>query len=50
VFGQVLSGLELAGIALVLLPAALIARAESRHSAALAVATLRWERGRSGES
>ena len=50
VFGQVLSGLELAGIALVLLPAALIARAESRHSAALAVATLRWERGRSGET
>ena len=50
VFGQLLSGVELAGIALVLLPAALIARAESRHSAALAAATFRWQRGRGGES
>lgn len=48
VFGQLLSGMELAGIALVLAPAALIARAESRHSAALASATFRWQRGRDG--
>jgi drug/metabolite transporter (DMT)-like permease len=48
VFGQLLSGTELAGIALVLLPAALIARAESRHSAALAAATFRWQRRRDG--
>lgn len=47
-FGQRLSGLELAGIALVLLPAALIARAESRHSAALASASFRWQRARDG--
>jgi len=50
VFGQLLSGLELAGIALVLLPAALIARTESRHSAALGAATFRWQRGRDGGS
>jgi drug/metabolite transporter (DMT)-like permease len=49
VFGQLLSGIELAGIALVLLPAALIARAEGRHSAALAAATFRWQRGGAGE-
>jgi drug/metabolite transporter (DMT)-like permease len=49
VFGQLLSGVELAGIALVLLPAALIARAEGRHSAALAAATFRWQRVRDGE-
>ena len=49
VFGQLLSGVELAGIALVLLPAGLIARAESRHSAALAAATFRWQRVRDGE-
>jgi drug/metabolite transporter (DMT)-like permease len=49
VFGQVLSATELAGIALVLLPAALIARAESRHSTALAAATFRWQGIRDGE-
>jgi drug/metabolite transporter (DMT)-like permease len=49
VFGQMLSATELAGIALVLLPAALIARAESRHSTALATATFRWQRVRDGE-
>jgi drug/metabolite transporter (DMT)-like permease len=48
VFGQLLSGVELAGIALILLPAALIARAEGRHSAALAAATFRWQRARGG--
>ena len=48
VFGQLLSGVELAGIALILFPAALIARAEGRHSAALATATLRWQRARGG--
>jgi drug/metabolite transporter (DMT)-like permease len=49
VFGQRLSGIEMAGIALVLLPAALIARAEGRHSAALAAATFRWQRSHDGE-
>jgi drug/metabolite transporter (DMT)-like permease len=49
VFGQLLSGAELVGIALVLVPAALIARTESRHSAALAAATFRWQRARAGE-
>jgi drug/metabolite transporter (DMT)-like permease len=48
VFGQLLSAAELAGIALVLAPAALIARAESRHSGALTVATFRWQRARGG--
>jgi drug/metabolite transporter (DMT)-like permease len=48
VFGQLLSGVELAGIALILLPAALIGRAEGRHSAALAAATFRWQRVRGG--
>jgi drug/metabolite transporter (DMT)-like permease len=48
VFGQLLSGVELAGIALILFPAALIARAEGRHSAALAAATFRWQRSRRG--
>jgi drug/metabolite transporter (DMT)-like permease len=48
VFGQLLSGLELVGVALVLVPAALVARAEGKHSAALAAATLRWERARVG--
>jgi drug/metabolite transporter (DMT)-like permease len=48
VFGQQLSGPELTGIALVLLPAALIARAESRH-AALATGSFRWQRHREGE-
>ena len=46
VFGQLLSVTELLGIALVLLPAALIARAEGRHSAALAAARFRWQRAR----
>jgi probable blue pigment (indigoidine) exporter len=46
VLGQLLSGVELAGIALILFPAALIARAEGRHSAALATATFRWQRVR----
>jgi hypothetical protein len=32
----------------VLVPAALVARAEGKHSAALAAATLRWERARVG--
>jgi drug/metabolite transporter (DMT)-like permease len=45
-FGQLLSLAELAGIALVLAPAALIARTEGKHSAALAAATFRWRRGR----
>lgn len=49
VFGQLLSATELVGIALVLFPAALIARAESRHSAALAAATFRWQRVRDSE-
>jgi drug/metabolite transporter (DMT)-like permease len=48
-FGQLLSAAELVGIALVLIPAALIARAESRHSGALAAATFRWQRARAGE-
>jgi drug/metabolite transporter (DMT)-like permease len=49
VFGQLLSGAELVGIALVLVPAALIARTETRHSGALAAATFRWQRARAGE-
>jgi probable blue pigment (indigoidine) exporter len=48
VLGQLLSGVELAGIALILFPAALIARAEARHSAALATAIFRWQRVRGG--
>ncbi|MGH6921473.1 MAG: DMT family transporter [Geminicoccaceae bacterium] len=50
VFGRLLSGTELVGIALVLLPAALIARTEGKHSAALAAATFRWQRARAGGS
>jgi drug/metabolite transporter (DMT)-like permease len=46
VFGQLLSGAELVGIALVLAPAALVARAEGKHGAALAAATFRWRRMR----
>jgi drug/metabolite transporter (DMT)-like permease len=48
VFGRLLSGTELVGIALVLVPAALIARTEGKHSAALAAATFRWQRARAG--
>jgi drug/metabolite transporter (DMT)-like permease len=44
VFDQLLSGLELIGIALVLAPAALIARTEGKHSTALAAAAFRWRR------
>lgn len=50
VFGRLLSGTELVGIALVLVPAALIARTEGKHSAALAAATFRWQRARAGGS
>jgi drug/metabolite transporter (DMT)-like permease len=49
VFGQLLSAMEMAGIALVLIPAALIARAESRHSAALTSTPFRWQRARAGQ-
>ena len=48
VFGRLLSGTELVGIALVLVPAAPIARTEGKHSAALAAATFRWQRARAG--
>ncbi|HEX5078055.1 MAG TPA: EamA family transporter [Geminicoccaceae bacterium] len=47
-FGQLLSLAELAGIALVLAPAAMIARTEATHSAALATASFRWRRARDG--
>jgi drug/metabolite transporter (DMT)-like permease len=50
VFDQRLSGLELIGIALVLAPSALIARAEGKHSAALAATTFRWQRARAGDA
>jgi drug/metabolite transporter (DMT)-like permease len=50
VFDQLLSGLELIGIALVLAPAALIARAEGKDSAALAATTFRWQRARAGDA
>jgi hypothetical protein len=50
VFGQLLSDAELIGIALVLVPAALVARAEGKHSAALVATTFRWERARAGDA
>jgi drug/metabolite transporter (DMT)-like permease len=50
VFDQQLSGLELIGIALVLAPSALIARAEGKHSAALAATTFRWQRAGAGDA
>jgi drug/metabolite transporter (DMT)-like permease len=48
-FGQLLSGAELVGIALVLAPAALVARAEGRHGAALVAASFRWQRARADD-
>jgi drug/metabolite transporter (DMT)-like permease len=42
VFGQLLSGVELAGIILILVPAALIARAEGRHAGS-ATENFRWQ-------